>query len=204
MDWVTTTLLLEQLRAVDQDAWSEFVERFRFPIVSFSRKLGLNEEEAEDAAQETLLSFARAFRAGQYDSDKGRLSSWLFGIARHRVLDVARRRRSKEEVIGAGEGESSFWSCVGDPRQMSEAFEESWRETVFEACLAQVRKEVKASTFEAFELLSMRGMTPDAVAEQLGITRNAVFIAKHRVVTKLRERIAEYEDASAARDSAKR
>jgi RNA polymerase sigma-70 factor (ECF subfamily) len=168
--------------------------------VRFARKLGLNEEEAEDAAQETLISFARSYREGQYDRRQGKLSSWLFGIARHRVLDVVRRRRSKEVNVGDQEGESSFWSRVGDPRQASEAFEESWRETVFENCLAQVRREIKAATFEAFELLTMKQMSPEAVAEQLGITRNAVFIAKHRVVTKLRERVQDYEDISSVQD----
>lgn len=198
MDWITTSLLLDQLQQVDQDAWSVFVVRFREPLVRFARKLGLNEEEAEDAAQETLMSFARSYREGQYDREQGRLSSWLFGIARHRVLDVARRRRSKEEVVAGHEGQSSFWSRVGDHRQASEAFEESWRETVFENCLAQVRKEVKATTYEAFELLTMKQMSPEEVAEKLSITRNAVFIAKHRVVTRLRERIKEYEEVSSA------
>ncbi len=198
MDWVTTSLLLEQLHRVDQEAWGGFVARFREPVVRFARKLGLTEEEAEDAAQETLLSFARSYREGQYDRAQGRLSSWLFGIARHRVLDVARRRRSKEENVGGMSGESSFWSRVGDERQASEAFEESWRETVFETCLAQVRKEVKEATFSAFELLTMKQLPPQEVAEQLGLSRNPVFIAKHRVISRLRERIQEYEEVNSA------
>jgi RNA polymerase sigma-70 factor (ECF subfamily) len=197
MDWITTSVLLDRLQEVDPDAWSLFVARFRQPVVAFARRLGLNEEEAEDAAQETLLAFAKALREGAYDRAQGRLSSWLFGIARHRVLDVARRRRSKEEVVGAREDGSSFWSAVGDERTAADTFEQSWRESVFEACLAQVRKELKAGTVEAFELVALRGLTPEQAAERLGITRNAVFVARHRVVARIRERVQEYEEVSA-------
>ena len=89
MDWITTSTILEGLKEFEGgDAWERLVERFRRPIVSFIRDLGLAESDAEDVAQETLIAFAEAYREGKYDPAKGRLSHWLFGIAWVRRRDA--------------------------------------------------------------------------------------------------------------------
>ena len=81
-EWVTTSLVLERLKEFDNhSAWNLFSGWFREPVVAFARRMGLKGADADDAAQETLLAFARAYREGRYDSSKGRLSEWLFGIA---------------------------------------------------------------------------------------------------------------------------
>jgi len=61
MTWITTASVLEKLREFDnREVWDFFVERFRRPIVSFARGMELRQADAEDAAHETLLAFARA------------------------------------------------------------------------------------------------------------------------------------------------
>src|SRR5437868_3297926 len=92
MNWVTTATVLQKLRDSDRDAWDSFADRFRRPVMSFSRKFGLRDSDAEDVAQETLMAFVEAFRRGDYDPAKGRLSRFLFGIAYRKSLEVRRRR----------------------------------------------------------------------------------------------------------------
>ena len=59
MAWLTTATVLQNLRDFDnREAWSSFADRFRQPVVSFARSMGLHQADAEDAAQETLLAFA--------------------------------------------------------------------------------------------------------------------------------------------------
>src|SRR5690349_6694570 len=99
--WVTTATVLEKLRDFgNRDAWSSFTERFRQPVVSFARGMGLKQADAEDVAQETLLAFAEAYRGGKYDPAKGRLSRFLFGIAYRQAL----RGRRVAANHGAGAG----------------------------------------------------------------------------------------------------
>jgi DNA-directed RNA polymerase specialized sigma24 family protein len=82
VEWTTTTQVLSDLRASNESpAWQEFDRHFRKVVVSFARHSGLAADEAEDAAQETMLAFVKAFRDGKYDSEKGRLRDWLFGVA---------------------------------------------------------------------------------------------------------------------------
>ena len=91
MTWVTTATVLQNLRDYDnREAWGSFAERFRRPVVSFARGMGLKTADAEDVAQETMLAFAEAYRKGSYDPAKGRLSKFLFGIAYRQSLKFRR------------------------------------------------------------------------------------------------------------------
>jgi DNA-directed RNA polymerase specialized sigma24 family protein len=97
--WVTTTQLLEDLKTTDaESAWTEFCSHFQPVVIDFAKKLGLSNVEAEDAAQETMTAFFKAFREGKYDPAKGRLSNWLFGIAKRVILNL-RGRQPLEKLI---------------------------------------------------------------------------------------------------------
>lgn len=188
MEWLTTTTVLDRLRdANDQSAWSGFVERFRAPITGFGRKLGLSLADAEDMAQETLVAFLESYRKNSFVRARGRLAHYLFGIAHNKTL-LARRRLAGHEaqVRGGGDG-TTFWSALPDSAGAEEIWEEEWQQATLRQCLEQVQTEVSPQTFESFRLVVFEQKTPGAVAEQLGISRNAVFIAKHRIATRLRE-----------------
>ncbi len=89
----TTTALLEALLDPDDDeVWHDFDRRYRPILVAFARRLGLPAEDAADAAQDTLTRFVGSYRDGKYDRDRGRLRSWIIGIARHCIYDIHQRR----------------------------------------------------------------------------------------------------------------
>lgn len=191
MRWVTTTLLLENLRDADEAAWEQFIGRFRAPIVRFACDLGLAADEAEDVAQETLMDFVRAYRSGQYDREKGRLSAWLFGIAHRRVRHAWRKRADQRQVAGAER--TAFWDNLPDEEVTRQSWDASWEEMVLDQCLQQVRAEVESSTIRAFELFALQGRPAADVAGELGMSRNAVFIAKHRVMKRVLELRRQFE-----------
>jgi len=195
--WVTTSTVLQRLRHFDdRDAWASFADRFRSPIERFARKQGLDEADAEDVAQETLLGFAQAYREDGYDRSKGRLSNWLFGIAWRRIDHVRRKgHRAVVERIAADDA-TAFWAQVPDDAAASQAWELEWEQALMERCVQRARSEVQPQTFRAFEMLVLEQKSVDEVVAELGVTRNAVYIAKHRVVTRVKELIAELEDVA--------
>lgn len=197
-EWITTSTVLRRLNDFDdRHAWQRFVERFQKPIEAFAKKQGLAGAEAEDAAQETLLAFARAYRNGDYARDKGRLSSWIFGIAWRRI-DHARRKverraeREGEAFESELHGEVAAPNAEQPPR--SAEWEELWQRSMLEHCLRQVRREFEPSTFRAFEMLVLEQRTLDDAERALGATRNALSIAKHRVSARLRALVQECEE----------
>jgi len=187
MEWVTTTQILEELKSSnDAPVWPRFHDHFHTIVVKFSRNMGLSITDAEDAAQETMLTFVKAFRDGKYDRQKGHLSDWLFGVAKHVILNF-RRRQPLERLIADKTTGTSFWDLVQDDHNIKHSWESEWRRMVLARCLDQICKEIDAKLFKAFELYALSELPVDKVAEELGMSQNAVYIAKSRVLSRLRQ-----------------
>lgn len=192
MPWVTTTIFLDQLAADESPAWETLADQFRGAIVDFARRLGLRADAAEDVAQETLAAFADGYRKGKYERDRGRLSSWLFGIADRQARNRQRKEaRRRDQGIAA----TGFWAEIPDARSTRATWDSSWEAMVLERCLSQVRREFQPNTLQAFERVTLQAESPAEVAAALGISRNAVFVARHRVLKRLRALHTEFEDA---------
>lgn len=193
MNWVTTTQVLEDLKGSnDAFAWSNFRDHFYPALFNFARSLGLSATDAEDAAQETMLAFLKAFRGGKYNRKKGQLSHWLFGVARRVILNF-RKRRPREYVIKDDTTGTSFWDMVADENAFKHTWDTEWRRMVLERCLQQVRKEVDQKIYEAFELYALNQRPVEEVSKTLGMSQNAVYIAKSRVLSKLRQLQQDFE-----------
>ncbi|MCH2133016.1 MAG: sigma-70 family RNA polymerase sigma factor [Phycisphaerales bacterium] len=187
----TTTALLNNLHDADNDAaWREFDERYRPILVGFARRLGLSEADAVDVAQETMVQFIKEYREGKYDRERGRLRSWLLGIARFRVAGIYRKRA----VSRVSRGESAI---VDMPRD--DEFEEAWdterRMTILRSALEKLRTTTKIAdkTVRAFEMVALQQRPTAEAAAELEMTENDVYLAKSRVASKLREIVASLE-----------
>jgi RNA polymerase sigma factor (sigma-70 family) len=81
---------LAALRAGDADAQLEFVRLYADRVFAFCFRMLNDAAAAGDALQDTLIEALQ--NLPRYDEQRGRLSSWLYGIATHRCLDARRRR----------------------------------------------------------------------------------------------------------------
>jgi RNA polymerase sigma-70 factor (ECF subfamily) len=194
MDWVTTSTILDGLRDLEnRAAWDGFVRRFRSPIVSFAAGMGVPASEREDVAQETLLAFVGSYQKGAYDRGKGRLSSWLFGIAYRQVLMHIRREKRPDRPLPApGDGRASG-DDPSDARFATTHWDLKWEEFVFAECYRRVRAELSDETLRAFEAVVFEDASADEAAARLGVPVKAVYNAKHRVLKRVREVRAELE-----------
>ena len=191
-EWLTTSTVLQRLANFsDDEAWRSFSERFWAPIEKFARRQGLAQSDAEDVAQESLLAFAQAYREGQYDRTQGRLSKWLFGIAWRRIDHVRRKRYRAVTERPVAEDASQFWAEVPDDNAASQAWDEVWERALFEQALRRLREEVQPSTFRVFEVLVLEKRSVEEAVAEIGLTRNAVYVAKHRVLSRLRTLMVE-------------
>ncbi len=155
MDWVTTTQVLEDLKeSNDILAWTSFRDHFYPVIFNFAKTLGLSAADAEDAAQETMLAFLKAFRNGKYDREKGQFSHWLFGVARRVILNF-RKRLPRKHFIADNTTGTSFWDMVADENTVRHTWDTEWRYMVLERCLRQARMELDRKIFNAFELYAL-------------------------------------------------
>ena len=186
MTSVTNTSLLEGLRdKANQPVWTEFCSRYGPVLESFGRRLGLTEHDAQDAAQDALLAFATAYQQGKYNRAKGRLRSWLSGIAVNKIRDIQRKRIG--DVLRCEGGDTRTINEIPDERSISEIWEAQWQQAIVEQCMAMVSKEVEPKTMQAFTLFAIRGLPADKVASILGRSANAVYKAKRSVLARMRK-----------------
>jgi RNA polymerase sigma-70 factor (ECF subfamily) len=174
----STTLLAGLADANNHGVWTAFVSRYRPILIRLALRAGWPAQDAEDLAQQTLGEFVKSYRNHRFDRDRGRLRDWLFGIARNQMRNAARRRSDAHGQAGPADLEDAA------ARRL---FDQEWERAVLARCLEEIRGQVGASTYQAFELFALRRVPANSVAAEMGITENAVFLAKRRVLSRLRE-----------------
>lgn len=184
---VTSSFLLEGLKnPANLAVWSQYVNRYRPMLVAYAQRLALSPADSEDAAQQILTEFCRAYQAGKYDRDRGRLREWLFGIARNQIMNFRRRAARPEIQFPVRSDRDDVFDRAADDH-LTSAWDDEWQNAVLRDCLAVVRREVEPRTFQAFERFACDGLPAAEVAQQLNMTENAVFGAKRRVLRRARE-----------------
>ena len=191
MRWITTTQLLHELRERSESpAWESLCQHFRPVIEHFALHLGLSHDQAQDAAQETLMAFVKAFRQGKYDREHGPLSAWLFGIARNTI----RHQQCREARHNSPNPRSDV---TENEESLKQTWETQWQRILLARCLTRVQQETDPAVYEAFRLYALEDQSPEQVARHLDISRNAVYIAKSRVLSRLRVLIEQLDDPEA-------
>ena len=187
----TTTALLKNLHDEHNDAaWREFDDRYRPILLGFSRRLGLSDADAVDVAQETMIQFIKEYREDKYDRERGRLRSWLLGIARYRVAGIYRKRATNR----ISRGESAMVDLPRDD-EIEAAWNTERRMTILRNALDQLQATTRVSdkTVRAFEMVALQQLSAAHVAEELQMNENDVYLAKSRVASKLKEIVARLE-----------
>ncbi len=186
----TTTELLDGLHASNTTAWNDFDRRYRPILVGFLHRMGLGHADAADVAQETLARFVRDYRRNMYDRRQGRLRTWLIAIARHRIADL--RRAAARRGLQAG---TSVLATLSDGVDAEAAWDAEQRGHIFNQAIRELRAagRFQERTIEAFERVMLRQEPVEQVADDLGLTPQEIYNAKHRVVQRLRSIVQRYE-----------
>jgi RNA polymerase sigma-70 factor (ECF subfamily) len=189
---LTRPSLLVRLRdANDQDAWRDFVRLYAPAIYRFARRKGLQDADAADLTQEVLRGVAGSIGRLDFDPRQGMFRGWLFTLAHRRLCDwcVSRQRRDR------GSGDSATLQLLHDQPERSDL--KHWEEDVdretFARAAESVRPAFSDATWLAFWQTAVEGQSGKEVAAALGMTVGAVYLAKSRVMVRLKEAVARLE-----------
>ena len=182
----TRKSLLSRIRDLDDhESWREFFELYWKLIYNVARRAGLDEDAAEEVVQETVISVARRIPGFDYDPTRGSFKQWLLRITRRRIMDQLRRsyRRLPTAEVAYETHEESASDEPLDPvqEQIECSWEEEWKRTIFDAAVANVRREANPKQFQVFDLCVLKGWPVSRVTATLGLNAAQVYLAKHRV-----------------------
>lgn len=189
----TTTALLEGLFDTGNKAvWEEFNARYSPVILAVARRVGLGEQDAADVTQETLIRFLQEYKAGKYDRSRGRLRSWIVGIAKYRIADLRRAKARHREW----RGESAF-DVLPDDDEMGKMWDEECRREILRRAFRELRETTKLDerTIGVFERLCLDQLKPADVAKETGMSIDTVYKAKQRCMEQLKGIIGRLDEA---------
>jgi len=194
MEWKTTSTILAALQDFEnRNAWGGFVERFQPIIVGHARNLGFQAADAEDVAQTALMRFAAAYRDGGYDRAKGSLRNWMFVITNRVMVDHYRSGARKKALSTSALSGDVATLDIEDPAAARD-FDEVWNREMLAKCLEKAKMEFSYASYRAFVLLALHERPAGEIAEELGMTRRAVYLAKYRVLKRMTELQTQFED----------
>jgi RNA polymerase sigma-70 factor (ECF subfamily) len=191
---ITRPSLLVRIRDPQNGwAWSQFVAIYSPLVYRFARRHGLQESDAADVTQEVFCTIARGIRQFDYDRQKGSFRGWLITVARSKMQNFITRQQARHQASGGTEALRLIEQQPAEDDE--EAFvEREHRRCVFDWAVGQIREGFQESTWQAFWQTSVEGKGTQKVAEDLGMTVGAVYIARSRVLAKLKETIRQVEE----------
>ena len=183
------SLLVRVRDSRDGRAWAQFVEVYGPLVYCFARRQGLQDADAADLTQETLRVVAAAIQSLEYDPARGSFRSWLFQVVRHRLY----RFRDRQARPGQGSGDTDAHELLrevpGREPGPASLWDEEYERRQFAWAAEQVRGQVQESTWQAFWRAAVERQSGQEVARALGLSVAAVYLAKGRVMARLKDEI---------------
>lgn len=192
-------LLVQRIRAGEEQAWEEFIARFEGRLLAFVESRLRNRAASEDVVQETFLGFLTSLP--NYDLSRP-LESWLFSIAAHKLTDHLRRAGRRPALpLAVPDTSGEDFDVAGSQRPASSIARSRERRTLEEQALAEALREMIAHwrsrgdwpKIQCAELLFVRGLANKEVAAILKLTEQQVANYKFDFLARLRSTLRRQE-----------
>jgi RNA polymerase sigma factor (sigma-70 family) len=183
-----SSLLLRIRDTGDAEAWAQFVDLYGPLIYRFGRKHGLQDSDAADLTQNVLRAVGAAARRFEYDKKRGTFRSWLFTVARNELYKWMRGRN--RTVAGSGDSNvQALLEQVPGKEGWQADWDRDYERQVLAYAVNQVRNDFRDATWEAFWQTAVQGRRPKDVGEQLQMSVGAVYVAKSRVLARIKQEV---------------
>jgi RNA polymerase sigma-70 factor (ECF subfamily) len=177
----------------DRAAWQRFVALYGSLVYGFARQRGLQDADAADLTQDVFLAIARSAGRWHYDPRRGSFRAWLYGVTRNHLAKFLQRRGT--QPVGSGDTNhrrrlDEQPSPGPDPEA---AWEQEYQQQLFRLAAEQIRDSFAPTTWQAFWQTAVEGKSGKDVAQALGLSVGAVYVARSRVLARLVEQIQQMQ-----------
>lgn len=188
---LTRASLLVRIRdGADHDAWQQFVRVYAPVVYGFARKRGLQDADAADIMQDVLRSVASTAARLDYDPLRGSFRGWLYTVSRNKIFNFLDSNRHK---VGRGSGDSGMRerleTAPAPEQELAASWEDEYERNLAGVAMQNIEGEVQPATWQAFWQTAVEGRSARDVGVQLGMSAGAVYVARSRVLARLRDEV---------------
>jgi RNA polymerase sigma factor (sigma-70 family) len=178
------SLILRLRDPSDEAAWEQFVAIYRPVIVRLAVLKGLRHPDAEDLAQQVLLSVSKNIARWEQDPERARFRTWLMRVVRNATLN-ALTRGPTDRGAGGTEAMLALDRQVDRSVDDSALFELEERREAFRWITDQIREEFEPQTWDAFWLTAVDGLSAAEAAKRTQKSVGTVYVARSRVMQRI-------------------
>jgi RNA polymerase sigma factor (sigma-70 family) len=184
---VTSQSLLQRLNdRADAQAWQRLLSVYEPWLRSWLVRQDLQPADVEDVLQDVLVVVSQELRRFVHNGQPGAFRSWLRTILTNRVRHFLRSRKNREGLV-APQPLGDWVEQLADPASaLSKQWDQEHDHQLVRRLLASIQPEFNDTSWRVFQMLVLEDRPPAEVASALGITSNAVYVAKSRVLARLR------------------
>jgi RNA polymerase sigma-70 factor (ECF subfamily) len=156
----------------------------------------LQAADAADVVQEVFSAVAASVADFRGQRRQGSFRAWLRSITRNKIHDHFRRGRGRPEARGGTSAQRQLLQMPQPPDPLAEADPPEVEDALWRRELELVRAEFEDRSWRAFWRVAVDGQSPAEVADELGMTLDAVYQVKSRVLRRLRQELSDLEPES--------
>lgn len=182
----SVSLLVLAGRDGNAAAWRRLEDIYAPLLQRWLRQFSVQPADADDLAQEVLLTLSRELPTFEHTGRAGAFRNWLRAILVHRLRNFWRMTSSAPEVVGGTAWAAQCEQLADDSSAASREWNLAHDRHVMARLLEQVRPRYEAKTWEAFWRQVFEGQRADAVAAELGMSLSSVYVARSRILKTLR------------------
>jgi RNA polymerase sigma-70 factor (ECF subfamily) len=183
----TRQSLLLRARTGDEGAWQDLCELYRPLIAGWLRRQSVPEADIDDLIQEIFLAIVRGLPSFSHSGRHGAFRAWLRTIAYNYSCDYWKSPARRTAASGDDAAQSALGLLEDSDSPLNRYWDEEHDRYVLRCLFEAVELEFEPATVRAFQLVALDGVSGAQAADELGISLTAVYIAKSRVLRRLRE-----------------
>jgi len=183
------SLLVRVSDPSDHEAWREFAAIYRPAVYRLGRRRGLQDADADDLAQRVLMAVSQKIGDWRPTSPKASFRGWLAAVTGNAIVNALTR-----VGVAPGKGGTSVVEKLARHPDKNEAlpeFDEEYRRALFRRASEEIRREFHDSTWQAFWMTAVEGVSIEAAAERLQKSPGVIYASRSRVMRRLREKVEE-------------
>jgi RNA polymerase sigma-70 factor (ECF subfamily) len=183
----TRQSLLFRAQSGEADAWKDLTDLYRPLIIGWLNRQGVPAVDLEDLTQDVLLSVVKHLGTFEHSGHRGAFRSWLRTIVCSRTSNYWRAAGASTQASG-GSGARAALQQIADPdSDLNRQWDQEHDRYVIRCLLDLIEAEFEPATVRAFRRLALDGASGAEVAEELGMSVAAVYVAKSRVLQRIRQ-----------------